>query len=116
MYMPQDPAIPPDVGHIAHQPGTNFVSNLPEALVVPLPGVCTASTDEHLRAEVQSLLFQLVIVNVPCLHEPAMCCEQVPWQQVMVIATVYAEVDPCRINQGTYAPTCLLVGSHPSLV
>ena len=87
--MPQKLASPPDVSHVAHQPGTNFVSNLPEALVVPLSGVCTASTDNHLGAEVQGLVLQLVIVNVSCLQGiPTTCCKQAPLQQVTVVVAV----------------------------
>lgn len=46
----------------------HLVCDLPVALVVPVPRVGAASTDDHLGAEVKGLLFQLVIVDVASLQ------------------------------------------------
>ena len=62
----QDPA--PDVGHVRHQQGAHFVSDLPQPLVVPLAGVGGPAGDDELGPEVQRLLLQLVVVDVACLQ------------------------------------------------
>ena len=46
----------PDVRHVAHEVGTHFVCDLPQALVVPFSWVCTATTDDHLWPKVKSLV------------------------------------------------------------
>mmetsp|Transcript_15046 Transcript_15046/g.18151 ORF Transcript_15046/g.18151 Transcript_15046/m.18151 type:complete len:331 (+) Transcript_15046:595-1587(+) len=53
-----------DVCHIAHQKATDLVGNGAETSIVPLPGVCRPSADDHFGAEVEGLLFQLVVVDV----------------------------------------------------
>ena len=53
----------PDVGHVGHEVCANLVGDGAEAGVVPLAGVCGASADDHLGAEVQCLLLQLVVVD-----------------------------------------------------
>jgi hypothetical protein len=60
----------PDVGHVGHEQGADFVGNGPQALVVPLAGVGRATRYYHLGPEVHGLLLQLIVVDVASLHNP----------------------------------------------
>lgn len=56
-----------DVGHIAQEQSTTLVSNGPEPRIVPVPGVGAASADDQLWAEVEGLLLEPVVIDVPSL-------------------------------------------------
>lgn len=58
----------PVVGHVAHEQRADLARDGIEARIVPLARVRAATADQHLGPEVQRLLLQLVIVNVPRLR------------------------------------------------
>lgn len=57
-----------DMSHITKQESSTLISNLLKPLVIPIPGISTASTNNQLGPEIQRLLLQSIVVNIPRLR------------------------------------------------
>ena len=55
------------MSHVAKKQRTALIRNSAETSIIPIPGVSTTSADEQFRAEIQSLLLELIIIDVPGL-------------------------------------------------
>ena len=51
--------------HVAEEQRPDLVGDGPEPGVVPIPGVRAATADDELGAEVEGLLLELLVVDVP---------------------------------------------------
>mmetsp|Transcript_12301 Transcript_12301/g.34211 ORF Transcript_12301/g.34211 Transcript_12301/m.34211 type:complete len:473 (+) Transcript_12301:227-1645(+) len=56
---------PADVSHVRHEERPDLVCDGPKSGVVPVPWVSAPAAKNHLWPEVQSLLLELVVVDVP---------------------------------------------------
>ena len=56
---------PGNMRHIHHQVRPHPIRNPPQPLIVPLPRVRTSAADDQLWPEIQRLLLQLVVIDVP---------------------------------------------------
>lgn len=75
------PCLP--AGASSEQAVPDLISNSTEASVVPLPGICTATTYDQLWPELNRLFLQLVIINHASLQFPTpprcnrlSCCDR----------------------------------------
>ena len=54
--------------HIAQQQSPNLISNCPKPLIIPIPRIRAPAADDHPRPEIQRLLLEAIVINVPRLR------------------------------------------------